>query len=57
MIDIDIFNVVQDLAARNVLVGDTMLCKIADFGLSREIQQDDEEDQAQYTTEVHINLA
>ncbi|EDV22787.1 uncharacterized protein TRIADDRAFT_12344, partial [Trichoplax adhaerens] len=41
----------RDLAARNVLVGDMMLCKIADFGLSREVQQDDEEDQAQYTTE------
>lgn len=33
-----------------------MLCKIADFGLSREITQDDEEDQAQYTTEVLESL-
>ena len=26
----------RDLAARNVLVGENHLCKIADFGLSRE---------------------
>lgn len=28
----------QDLAARNVLVSETMVCKVADFGLSRELE-------------------
>lgn len=27
----------QDLAARNILVSDDLLCKIADFGLSRSL--------------------
>ena len=31
-----IMYIFQDLAARNVLVGENNLCKIADFGLSRE---------------------
>ena len=31
----------QDLAARNVLVGSTEICKVADFGLLREIPRDD----------------
>ena len=37
----------QDLAARNVLVSENMVCKVADFGLSREL-----EDSA-YETKVH----
>ena len=31
----------QDLAARNVLVGDGEICKVADFGLLRELPEDD----------------
>ena len=31
----------QDLAARNVLVNDRLFCKIADFGLSRELGTSD----------------
>ena len=31
----------QDLAARNVLVGEGELCKVADFGLLRELPKDD----------------
>lgn len=30
----------RDLAARNILVGDNNICKIADFGLSRAIEED-----------------
>jgi len=31
----------RDLAARNVLVGDGEICKITDFGLARNVFQDD----------------
>lgn len=31
----------QDLAARNVLVGDNETCKVSDFGLLRELPKDD----------------
>ena len=39
----------RDLAARNVLVNSQLVCKIADFGLSREINGDGNVDGA-YTT-------
>ena len=39
----------RDLAARNVLVNTQLVCKIADFGLSREINGDGNVDGA-YTT-------
>lgn len=31
----------QDLAARNVLVSKEVVCKVADFGLSREVIDDE----------------
>ena len=31
----------RDLAARNVLVGDGEICKITDFGLARNVFQED----------------
>ena len=31
----------RDLAARNVLVGDGQICKITDFGLARDVFQED----------------
>lgn len=41
----------RDLAARNVLVNSQLVCKIADFGLSREIESTTE---GAYTTRVRI---
>lgn len=40
----------RDLAARNVLVNSQLVCKIADFGLSREIESATE---GAYTTRVN----
>ncbi|XP_065061316.1 ephrin type-B receptor 5-like [Rhopilema esculentum] len=31
----------RDLAARNILVNDDMVCKVADFGMSRELSEED----------------
>ena len=31
----------RDLAARNVLVGEGEKCKVTDFGMTRNVQQDD----------------
>ena len=30
----------RDLAARNVLVGETETCKVTDFGMARDVQQE-----------------
>ena len=30
----------RDLAARNVLVGENETCKVTDFGMARDVQQD-----------------
>ena len=46
---------VQDLAARNILVSETLVCKVADFGLSREIESDNMD--GEYTTKVCIFYA
>lgn len=40
----------QDLAARNILINDNLVCKVADFGLSREIDIDTTD--GAYTTKV-----
>jgi serine/threonine protein kinase len=39
----------QDLAARNVLVNANLACKVADFGLSREL---DNTEDSEYETQV-----
>jgi len=40
----------QDLAARNILVDERLVCKVADFGLSREMESNNSS--ASYTAEV-----
>ena len=38
-----------------MLVGENMLCKVADFGLSRELHaDDDDDDSAEYETQVDV---
>ena len=45
--------VCQDLAARNILVDERLVCKVADFGLSREVEANSSSS-GSYTTEVTI---
>ncbi|XP_078488630.1 ephrin receptor epsilon [Ciona intestinalis] len=40
----------RDLAARNILVNSNLVCKVSDFGLSRVLEQVEEDDVAMYTT-------
>ena len=45
----------KDLAARNILVNERMLCKVADFGLSRELENADSS-QGEYCASVSYNM-
>ena len=46
----------QDLAARNVLVNEDRICKIADFGMSMEIKMDDIKESLVRHTVSTINI-
>jgi len=45
---------IQDLAARNILVDERLVCKVADFGLSREMECNSSS--GSYTAEVIIGV-
>lgn len=49
---LSLFIVIQDLAARNILVANDETCKVADFGLAREMV-DNEYDVQKVNTYVH----
>ena len=40
LVDVSVPPLPQDLAARNVLVGENEVCKVADFGLLRELPEE-----------------
>ena len=49
----------QDLAARNILVDENMVCKVADFGLSRELETTDSSEGiyfSQVSTKKHLEI-
>jgi serine/threonine protein kinase len=48
-----VFFLLQDLAARNVLVNENLVCKVADFGLTRELE---ESCQGEYVTQVGMTF-
>ena len=39
-----------------MLVGENMLCKVSDFGLSRELHAKDDQEPLDYETEVHAQV-
>lgn len=45
----------QDLAARNILVADNMASKVADFGLSRELDDSEDNPDSEYQTQVCLS--
>lgn len=46
----------RDLAARNILINSQLVCKVSDFGLSRYLEEaNDEERVAMYTTRVSLS--
>lgn len=47
----------RDLRAANILVGDNLACKIADFGLARLIEDNEyTARQGQFTTHTHTHM-
>ena len=47
----------QDLAARNILVDENMVCKVADFGMSRELETTDSPGREYFSHVSNTNLA
>ena len=39
-----------------MLVGENMLCKVSDFGLSRELYAKDDQEPLDYETQVHAQV-